>query len=55
MKTYQVELIRTSYVAITVDAESQEQAEEMAWEELRSGDDSRHDAHWEINYTEVIA
>lgn len=49
MKLYAVELKRTAYVTIYVDAENEEQAEENAWQELQSdgsygcGDD----ADWE--------
>ena len=36
MKTYHVELKRTSYVNISIEADSPEEAEELAWEELQS-------------------
>jgi hypothetical protein len=36
MKTYQIELKRTSYVNITVEAESVEESEQLAWDELQS-------------------
>ena len=36
MKTYEVEMRRTSYIVITVQAESEEHAEELAWAELSS-------------------
>jgi Tfp pilus assembly major pilin PilA len=49
MKTYQVELKRTSYVTMTVEAANKEQAEELAWAELAS-DGSWNDSHgnWEM-------
>ena len=31
MKTYQIELKRVSYVNVTVDAETQDEAEAQAW------------------------
>jgi hypothetical protein len=31
MKTYEVEMRHTSFVVVTVEAESVEQAEELAW------------------------
>jgi hypothetical protein len=34
MRTYEVELCRTSYITITVHAETKAQAEEKAWEKL---------------------
>lgn len=36
MKTYEVEIRRTSYITITVEAKSRDEAEEKAWEELAS-------------------
>jgi|APGre2960657404_1045060.scaffolds.fasta_scaffold25730_2 hypothetical protein len=31
MKTYQIELRRTSFLNLTIDAENQEEAERLAW------------------------
>lgn len=49
MKHFAVELKRTSYVTIYVDAETKEQAEDAAWAEL--GQDGSYgtsqDADWE--------
>jgi len=49
MKQFAVELKRTSYVTIYVDAETKDQAEELAWDEL--GEDGSYgtgqDADWE--------
>ena len=54
MKTYQVELKRTSYVNITVEAESVEEAEELAWDELQSdGSYGLTYADWEIESIEL--
>lgn len=36
MKSFAVELKRTSYVTIYVDADTKEQAEDLAWEELNT-------------------
>lgn len=49
MKTYQVELKRTSYVALTVEAENIEAAEEAAWLELQTGDFDHSNADWELS------
>jgi hypothetical protein len=49
MKQFAVELKRTSYVTIYVDAETKDQAESLAWDEL-NGDESygvSDDANWE--------
>jgi hypothetical protein len=54
MKTYQIELKRTSYVNITVEAESVEEAEELAWDELQSdGSYGLTYADWEIESIEL--
>ena len=43
MKTYEVELKYTSYTTITIEADSPEQAEEIAWQELASDGSYRSD------------
>ena len=54
MKTYQVELKRTSYVNITVEAESVEEAEQLAWDELQSdGSYGLNYADWDIESIEL--
>jgi hypothetical protein len=54
MKTYQVELKRTSYINLTIEAESQDHAETLAWLELASdGSYGDSDANWEIETIEV--
>ena len=54
MKTYQIELKRTSYVNLTVEAESVEEAEELAWDELESdGSYGLNYADWEIESIEL--
>lgn len=47
---YAVELKRTAYVTIYVDAENEEQAEENAWQELQSDGSygCGNDADWEL-------
>lgn len=53
MKTYEVELRRTSYIVLTVEAENPEQAEDKAWDELSTqvnfADD---DASWDVESIE---
>jgi hypothetical protein len=50
MKNFAVELKRVSYVTIYVEAESEEQAETMAWEELEAGESYgiSGDADWSV-------
>jgi hypothetical protein len=49
MKMYAVELKRTAYVTIYVDADNEEQAEAIAWQELESDGSYAcgNDADWE--------
>ena len=48
MKQFAVELKRTAYVTIYVDAETKEQAEDAAWAELQAGESYYgEDADWE--------
>jgi hypothetical protein len=53
MKTYQIELKRTSYVTLTIEAENEDEAEANAWLELASdGSYGDRDAHWDIESIE---
>ena len=49
-KQFAVELKRTSYVTIYVDAETREQAEDLAWDELQSDGSygTGSDADWDV-------
>jgi hypothetical protein len=55
MKTYAVELKRTSYVTLTVEADTHGEAEDLAWEELESGESYgiSDDADWEVNAIDI--
>lgn len=53
MKTYQIELRRTSYVNLTIEAESEEAAEDAAWLELQTSDYEDGDADWSLSSIEV--
>lgn len=48
MKSYEVELKRTSYITITVEAKDMEEAEKAAWQEVESGYNEDY-ANWEVN------
>jgi hypothetical protein len=55
MKTYQVELKRTSYVTLTVEADSIEAAEDAAWLELQTGDYDKYiNADWSLSDVEEV-
>lgn len=49
MKSYAVEFKRTSYVTLHIEAESPDHAEELAWQELQSGESYgiSDDADWQ--------
>lgn len=47
MKQFAVELKRTSYITVYVDAETKEQAEEKVWNESEYGAYDDSDASWE--------
>jgi hypothetical protein len=54
MKTYQIELRRTSYVNLTIEAENIDEAEELAWQELASdGSYGTESADWEVESIEL--
>jgi hypothetical protein len=53
MKTYQIELKRVSYVNLTIEASSQDEAEEIAWLELDAHEHRDSDASWEIESIEL--
>lgn len=51
MKTYSVEMRRTSFITVFVEAESREEAEQKAWSEVENRADSNY-AEWETGYIE---
>lgn len=53
MKTYEVELRRTSYITVTVEAENEDDALDKAWGECDTRPDS-DDAVWDVNLIEEI-
>jgi hypothetical protein len=55
MKTYQVELKRTSYINITVEAENKDAAEDAAWLELQTGDYDKYiNSDWSLSDVEEV-
>ena len=54
MKTFEVELRRTSFITMTVEAENEDKAEELAWAELESGRTDIWDAQWEVESIEEV-
>jgi len=47
MKTYNVELKRTSYITVTVEAENKDDAVALAWQELERDNVNIEDASWD--------
>jgi hypothetical protein len=54
MKTYEVELKRTSFVVLTVEAENEDDAEAKAWEEIQRGEYRHDDAFWDTESIENV-
>jgi hypothetical protein len=55
MKTYEVELRYVSYTTITIEADSEEQAEELAWQELSTDGSYRSDyGDWALESIEEV-
>jgi hypothetical protein len=54
MKTYEVELQRTSYITVTVEAENKDDAVALAWQELERDNVNIEDASWGIESIEEI-
>lgn len=53
MRVYEVEMCRTSYVIVTVEAESAEDAKNKALEEVTSGGTNKN-ASWDIESVDDI-
>ena len=54
MKTYEVEVRRTSYIIVTVEADDEEQAEAKAWQRIEADNVNINDAYWELESIEEI-
>jgi len=52
MKTFEIELKRESYVTLTVEANSRDEAEEKAWRELERNYPQINDSNWELSSIE---
>jgi len=54
MKTYEVELQRTSYVVVTVEAENEDEAEKVAWKRIEADGVNSSDSYWSVESVEEI-
>lgn len=55
-KLYEVEICRTSWVLLTIEADNEEEAEAKAWEEIDNSADYglSGDAHWDCERIEEV-
>ena len=53
MKTYEVEISRTSYITLTIEAENKDEAEEKAWDEIASREYMGNANYETVNIDEV--
>lgn len=54
-KTFEVELRYTSYTTITIEANTAEEAEELAWQELATDGSYRSDyGDWQLESIEEV-
>lgn len=54
MKTYEIELRRTSFITVTVEAENADKAEDIAWLELSKHEHEDSYADWSLESVEEI-
>ena len=54
MKTYEVELQRTSYITVTVEAENEDDAEAKAWKLIEADYVNINDSHWDVESIEEL-
>lgn len=54
MKTYQIELKRTSYVTLIVGGNTEEEAEAEAWRIIEGNTPNSSDASWDIESIEEM-
>jgi hypothetical protein len=54
MKTYEVEYRRTSYITVTVEANSKEEADQKAWREIEHDRADINDACWELELIQEV-
>ena len=54
MRTFEVELRRTSYITLTVEAENEDDAETKAWAEVEHDRADINDANWDVESIEEV-
>jgi hypothetical protein len=53
MKTFEIELKRTSYITMTIVAKTQDEAEALAWKKI-DADYYKDDGAWEVESIEEL-
>ncbi len=53
-KTYEIELRRTSYIVLTIEAENENAAKALAWKEIEHGNYRYEDAAWDIEFVDEV-
>jgi hypothetical protein len=54
MRVYEVEYRRTSYITVTVEANSKEEADQKAWREIEHDRADINDACWELELIQEV-
>jgi hypothetical protein len=54
MKTFEVELCRTSYITVTVEADNEDDAETKAWARIEADNVNVNDSSWNVESVEEI-
>lgn len=55
MKTYDINLVFTAHANLTIEAESQEEAIRLAWDQInKNADMSNPDGTWELGYADEL-
>jgi hypothetical protein len=54
MKTYGVELRRTSYITVTVEADNEDDAETQAWARIEADNININDSQWDVESIEEM-
>jgi hypothetical protein len=54
MKTFEVELRRTSFIIVTVEADNESDAEDLAWAQVEADNVNISDSHWDVESVEEV-
>jgi hypothetical protein len=54
MRTFEIELRRTSYITLTVEAKDEDDAEAQAWARVEADNVNINDAQWDVESIEEL-